>query len=108
MTNPDLPEWPPVVEGNPMTINEPDMLVSFEAVSFPHGQDVDTHQLIVQRAPNLADDPIYAVTADNSPLHMITHGDAARLVMELARDLYEAGRITPGEITDCMLRNTED
>lgn len=91
-----------------MTINNPDMLVSFEAVSFPYGQDVDTHQLIVQRAPNLADDPIYAVTVDNGPLHMITHGDAARLVMELARDLYEAGHIMPGEITDNMLRNTED
>lgn len=47
-----------------MTINNPDMLVSFEAVSFPYGQDVDTHQLAVQRAPNLADAPIYAVTVD--------------------------------------------
>lgn len=91
-----------------MTINEPDMLVSFEAVSFPYGQDVDTHQLIVQRAPNLADDPIYAVTVDNSPLHFISSRDAAHLVKELARDLYEAGHIMPGEITDCMLRNTED
>lgn len=91
-----------------MTINEPDMLVSFEAVIFPYGQDVDTRQLIVQRAPNLADDPIYAVTVDNSPLHFISSRDAARLVMELARDLYEAGHIMPGEIADHMLRDTED
>ena len=106
MTNPDLPEWPPVVEGNPMTINSPDVLVGFEAVSLPYGQDVYTHQLIVQRAPNLADDPIYAVTVDNSPLHFISSRDAARLVKQLARDLYEAGHITPGEITDHMLRDT--
>ena len=91
-----------------MTINEPDLFILFNATSFPYGTDVETHKLSVQRAPNLADGPIYAVTVDNSPLHMIAHGDAARLVLELARDLYEAGHITPGEITDHMLRNTED
>lgn len=32
--------------------------------------------------------------------------NASRLVVELARDLYEAGHITPGEITDHMLRGT--
>lgn len=89
-----------------MTINEPDMLVGFEAVSFPYGQDVDTHQLIVQRAPNLANAPIYAVTLGSRPLRFISSREAARLVKELARELYEAGHITPGEITDHMQRDT--
>jgi len=82
-----------------MTINEPDLFVLFNATSFPYGTDVETHKLSVQRAPNLADDPIYAVAMDGSPLHFVTHVDAARLVKELARDLYEAGHGTPMNIT---------
>ena len=76
-----------------MTINEPDMLVSFEAVSFPYGQDVDTHQLAVQRAPNLADAPIYALKLGDSPLHLISAADARRLTDTLAVDLKDSGVI---------------
>lgn len=51
---------------------------------------------------------VYALKPSHGSTHVITTAGASLLVMGLARDLYEAGHITPGEITDHMLRNTED
>lgn len=51
---------------------------------------------------------IYALKLSNGLTHIINEKSAARLVKELARDLYETGHINPGEITDCMLRDTAE
>lgn len=63
---------------------------------------------IIVDATYVAEGRIYALKLSNGPAHIINEKSAARLAKELARDLYEAGHIMPGEITDHILRNTED
>lgn len=63
---------------------------------------------IIVEATYVDEGRIYALKLSNGPTQIINEKSAARLVKELALDLYEAGHITPGEITDHMLRNTED
>ena len=61
---------------------------------------------IIVDATYVAEGRIYALEVSNGPAHVINEKSAAHLVKQLARDLYEAGHITPGEITDHMLRDT--
>lgn len=63
---------------------------------------------IIVEATYVDEGRIYALKLSNGPTQIINEKSAARLVKELARDLYETGHITPGEITDHMLRSTED
>ena len=63
---------------------------------------------IIVDAANVAEGRIYALKLSNSSTHVINEKSAAHLAKQLARDLYEAGHIMPGEITDNMLRDTED
>lgn len=62
---------------------------------------------IIVDATYVAEGRIYALKLSNSPAHVINERSAARLVKELARDLYENGHITQGEITNHMRRDME-
>lgn len=63
---------------------------------------------IIVDATHVDEGRIYALKLSNGSTHIINEKSAARLVKQLARDLYETGHIMPGEITDHMLRNMED
>lgn len=77
------------------------------SMAFP-AQGEHAHSSVVVDVDGNDNVQLYALRPGHGPTHVITPSGAAFLVMELARDLYEAGHITPGEITDHMLRDTED
>ena len=76
-----------------MPLNEPEFLDSVEAVQFPNGTDVAHTALVIQRAPNLADSPVYAVSIGNGPLNLISAKDALHLARVVADDIRSSERI---------------
>lgn len=74
-----------------MRLNEPEFLDSVEAVQFPNGTDVAYTALVVQRAPNIANSPVYAVSIGNGPLNLISAADALHLAKVVLADLNSSG-----------------
>lgn len=74
-----------------MRLNEPEFLDSVEAVQFPNGTDVTYTALVVQRAPNIADSPVYAVSIGNGPLNLISAVDALHLAKAVLTDINSSG-----------------
>ena len=74
-----------------MPLNEPEFLDSVEAVQFPNGTDVAHTALVIQRAPNLADSPVYAVSIGNGPLNLISAKDALHLAKAVLADINSSG-----------------
>ena len=75
-------------------------------ITLYRGDPVEGHFRV--DAATAGNERVYAFKPKNGLAHIINASAASRLVMGLARDLYEAGHITPGEIADHMLRETED
>lgn len=82
-----------------MPLNEPEFLDSVEAVQFPNGTDVAHTALVIQRAPNLADSPVYAVSIGNGPLNFISAKDALHLAKAVLTDINGSG-CTPAIMED--------
>ena len=82
-----------------MPLNEPEFLDSVEAVQFPSGTDVAHTALVIQRAPNLADSPVYAVSIGNGPLNFISAKDALHLAKAVLTDINGSG-YTPAIMED--------
>lgn len=82
-----------------MPLNEPEFLDSVEAVQFPNGTDVAHTALVIQRAPNLADSPVYAVSIGNGPLNFISAKDALHLAKAVLTDINGSG-YTPAIMED--------
>lgn len=74
-----------------MRLNEPEFLDSVEAVQFPDGTDVTYTALVVQRAPNIADSPVYAVSIGAGPLNLISAADALHLAKAVLTDINGSG-----------------